>query len=260
MVKLKDRTVVITGGTSDVGRSLTINLAALGADIAILDKNPEKGQRIIDEITASREIKESHGRAAYFEVDLTSHHSVKEAISRAAETFGGIDILVAGLQTAKVSRIHDQEYLSDFERLIDINAKSAVFTTHAVIPFMRGRKRGKIIYLVSDLVRWGSEGESLTAISRGGIIFYARSMARELAASNICVNCVAMGPTEDYLIARDPQAASIKVTEEKLLQAMPMGRTLRSDEIAQVVTFLASPLADAVTGQTWAVNGGLTMF
>jgi NAD(P)-dependent dehydrogenase (short-subunit alcohol dehydrogenase family) len=70
---------------------------------------------------------------------------------------------------------------------------------------------------------------------------------------------VAMGPTEEYLMARDPSAPSIKAAEEKLLQTMPMGRTLRADEIAQVVTFLSSSATDAVTGQTWAVNGGLTM-
>ena len=260
MFKLKDKTFAVTGGTSDVGRAVSLNLSRLGADIAIIDKNPEKARRIIDEISENREIKESHGKAAYIEADLTDAASVKEAISRAAETFGGIDVLVAGLQTAKVTQIHSDEYLQDFERLIDINTKSAVYTTHAVIPFMRGRKRGKIIYLVSDLVRWGSEGESLTSVSRGGLIFYARALARELASFNIAVNCVAMGPTEDYLLARDPSASSIKITEEKLMQAMPMGRTLRADEIAQVIAFLSSSGADAITGQTVAVNGGLTMF
>ncbi|MDZ4678148.1 MAG: SDR family oxidoreductase [Oligoflexia bacterium] len=260
MIKLKDKTFVITGGTSDVGRALALNLTSLGADIAILDKNPEKARRIVDEISETREVKESFGKAAYFEVNLTDHKAVKEAVSKAAETFGGIDVLIGGLFTSKVSLINSPDYLEEFERMIDINTKSAVYTTQAIVPFMRGRKRGKIIYLISDLVRWGSEGESILAISRGGIIYYARSLARELASSNIAVNCVAMGPTEDYLLARDPSASSIKVTEEKLLAAMPMGRTLRADEIAQVVTFLSSPLADAVTGQTWSVNGGLTMF
>jgi 2-hydroxycyclohexanecarboxyl-CoA dehydrogenase len=260
MLKLKDRTFLITGGTSDVGWALTLNLAALGADIAIIDKNPEKARRIIDEISENREKNDAAGKAAYIEADLTNPTAVKEAVSKAAETFGGVDVLISGLNTSKLSQISSPDYLTEFERMIAVNMCSAVYTTQAVIPFMRGRKRGKIIYLLSDLVRWGSEFESLTAITRGGIIYYARALARELASSNIAVNCVAMGPTEDYLLARDPQAASIKEAEGKLLQTMPMGRTLRADEIAQTVAFLSSPLADAVTGQTWAVNGGLTMF
>lgn len=260
MLRLKDRTVVITGATSDVGRALTLNLSALGADIVLLDQNPEKGRRISDEVNDAREVKESNGRAVYIEVDLRDPQKVREALSKSAETFGGIDVLINGLQSSKVSFIHSEDYLAEFERMIEVNTRSAVYTTHAAIPFMKGRKRGKIIFLLTDLVRWGSEGESLSAISRGGITFYAKSMARELASHNITVNAVAMGPTEDYLITRDPNASSIKITEEKLLAAMPMGRTLNADEIAQTICFLASPLSDAVTGQTWAVNGGLTMF
>jgi NAD(P)-dependent dehydrogenase (short-subunit alcohol dehydrogenase family) len=260
--RLRERNFMITGGTSDVGRALTIQLATLGADIGIVDKNPEKARRIIDEINEAREreVKESHGRAAYIECDLTKPEAVKEACSRVAETFGGIDVLIAGLQTDRVANIDSPEYLAEFERLIDINTRSAVYATQNVIPFMKGRKRGKLIYLISDLVRWGSEGESLTSITRGGIIYYARSLARELAPWNISVNCVAMGPTEDYLLARDPQASSIKTTEAKLLAAMPMGRTLQAFEIAQVIAFLSSPESDAITGQCLAVNGGLTMF
>ncbi|MCC6278260.1 MAG: SDR family oxidoreductase [Oligoflexia bacterium] len=259
MIKLSDKTIVVTGGTNDVGQAITQNLTAMGADIAIIDKNPEKANRLIDQIAEEREIKERNGRAAYFEADLTQPEPVKEAFSKAAETFGAIDVLVAGLFTSKVSLLSASDYLTDFERLTNVNLKSAVYATHAALPFMKGRKRGKIIFLVPDLMRWGSEAESLTAITRGGVIYYARSLARELAPLNISVNVVSIGPTEDYLLSRDPGASSIKVAEEKLMAAMPMGRTLRADEVAQVVGFLASPSADAVTGQTWAVNGGLTM-
>jgi 2-hydroxycyclohexanecarboxyl-CoA dehydrogenase len=258
--RLSDKTILITGGTGDVGQALTSHLSRIGANIAILDKNAEKGARLVDEVTSFREINDSNGRAAYFEVNLTEPDKVKEAVSQAAQTFGGIDVLVCGLCTSKISYIHEPNYLAEFERLIDINLKSAVYTTQNVIPFMRGRRRGKIIFLIPDLVRWGSEGESLTSVTRGGLIYYARALARELAPTNISVNCVAMGPTEDYLLARDPAAESIKVAEEKLTLSMPMARMIKPDEIARAITFLASSQSDAVTGQTWAVNGGLTMF
>jgi citronellol/citronellal dehydrogenase len=136
MLKLKDRTFIITGGTNDVGRALTLTLASLGADIAILDKNPEKARRIVDEIAEARERNESSGKAAYIEVNLTTMEGAKEAVSKAAETFGGVDVLISGLSTSKVSQITSPEYLADFERLIDINTRSSVFTTQAVLPFL----------------------------------------------------------------------------------------------------------------------------
>src|SRR5690349_3323631 len=117
MFKLKDRTFVITGGTSDVGWALTLNLADLGADIAIIDKNPEKARRIMDEISAGHERNENSGKAAYIEADLTKPDAVKEAVSKAAETFGGIDVLISGLSTSKLSQITSPEYLAEFERL-----------------------------------------------------------------------------------------------------------------------------------------------
>lgn len=260
MIQLKDKTFAITGATSDVGRSLALNLTRQGADVALIDKNPEKARRIIDEITESREIKEDFGKAAYIEADLTKASSAKEAISRATETFGGIDVFVSGLFSSNVCNIQSPEYISDFERLVEVNTKSAVYCTHAMTPFMKGRKKGKIIFLLSDMVRFGAEGESLNSVTRGGLIYYARSMARELAPFNITVNCVSLGPTEDYLLNRDPSASSIKQAEEKLKLVMPNGKILRGEEISHTIAFLASSQADAVTGQTWAVNGGLTMF
>jgi 3-oxoacyl-[acyl-carrier protein] reductase len=122
---------------------------------------------------------------------------------------------------------------------------------------MKGRKKGKIIYIVPDLIRWGIEDESLLALTRGGLTYYARALSRELSAFNITVNCISIGPTEDYLLSRDPKAISIKKAEEKLLQSLPLGRTLRASEIADTIVFLASSGADAVTGQTWSVNGGM---
>jgi len=259
MQSLKDRTFVITGGTSDIGRALCLSLSTRGADIAILDNSPDKGRRIVDEISDTREIKEHHGKAAYFDVDLTKNDAVKEGFSKAVETFGAIDIFVSALHNSKASPILGPEYLDDFEKLIGINMKSAVYATQAVLPFMKGRKRGKIIYVVPDLMRYGIETESLASLTRGGLIYYSRALARELGSFNISINCVATGPTEDYLLTREPKETSLKKAEEKFLQFLPLGRTPRASEVAEVIAFLSSSSADAVTGQTWAVNGGLTM-
>src|SRR5262245_9632001 len=99
MINLKEKTFLITGGTTDVGRALCMSLSNLGADIAIIDKNPEKARRIIDEVSELREVKETRGKAAYFEADISNLKALKEGVSRAAETFGAIDVFVAGLAT-----------------------------------------------------------------------------------------------------------------------------------------------------------------
>lgn len=259
MKSLKDRTFVITGGTSDIGRALALSLSTRGGDIALLDNSPDKGRRIVDEISDSREVKEHHGKAAYFDIDLTKNDSVKEGFSKVVETFGAIDIFISAFHNSKGSPILGPEYLDDFEKLIGINMKSAVYATQAVLPFMKGRKRGKIIYIVPDLIRYGVEGESLASLTRGGLIYYARALARELGSFNISINCVATGPTEDYLLSREPKETSLKKAEEKFLPLLPLGRTPRANEVAEVIAFLSSAGADTVTGQTWAVNGGLTM-
>lgn len=259
-MSLRHKTIVITGGTSDVGISLTLHLAGLGADVVMIDKNPEKARRITTELEIMRERDAKTGRAGFIEADLTNADQAKEAMSRAIELFGGMEALIAGLQTDVASSVGDENYLKEFDRLNEVNTKSAVYSTWAVLPYMKARKKGRVIYLISDLVRWGMENESLSAVTRGGLIYYARALARELAPNNITVNCVSLGPTEEYLIARDPKAESIKAVEEQLSKAIPMARTLKAREVVEAVSFLCTPGSDAITGQTIAVNGGLTMF
>jgi 2-hydroxycyclohexanecarboxyl-CoA dehydrogenase len=198
MQSLKDRTFVITGGTSDIGRALVLSLSARGADIAILDASPEKGRRLTDEISDNREVKEHHGKAAYFNTDLTNRDAIKESFSRAAETFGAIDILVSAFQQSKISSAFGAEYLADMEKLVDINLKSAVYATYSIVPFMKGRKKGKIIYIVPDLIRWGVEEESLSALTRGGLVYYAKALSRDLSPFNITVLALARSESREH--------------------------------------------------------------
>lgn len=258
-MKLNERTVLITGATTVVGSGICQALSELGANIAILDKNVDKAQRIADQINDQREVKMERGRAGAFLADLTKPHHAKESISRVAEIFGGVDIYVDALTLARNLTFESEGFFEELDRFVDVNLKAPLFITHEVLRFMKGRKRGRIVYLLQDMSRVGYPGETLSAVSRTGLIGFARSLAREVAPHNITVNCLAIGPTEEYLLMRDPKAASIHQAQQDLLKSIPQAKMTLPDDISGIVSFIASGFSQSMTGQTLVASGGLTM-
>lgn len=258
-LKLNDRTVLLTGGTTAIGHGIAMGLADLGANIAILDKNVDKAQRLAEQINDAREVHSYKGRGAAIEADLSKPHHAREAVSRVAEVFGGVDIYVDGLTLSRNLTFESEGFFEELDRVIAVNLKSPLYLSQEVLKFMRVRKPGRIIYLVQDISRIGYPGETLSAVSRTGLFAFARSLAREVAGLNITVNCLAIGPTEDYLLMRDPQASSIHQAQQDLVKAIPQARMTQPDDITGVIAFIASQMSMAVTGQTLAASGGLTM-
>lgn len=258
-IKLSEKTVLVTGATTVIGSGLCLALSELGANIAILDKNVDKSQRIVDQINDQREVRAERGRAAAIPADLTKPHHAREAVSRVAEAFGGVDIYVDALTLARNLSFEDAGFFEELDRFVDVNLKAPLFLTQEVLRFMKGRKRGRIVYLIQDISRIGYPGETLSAVSRTGLIGFARSLAREVATYNITVNCLAIGPTEEYLLMRDPKAASIHQAQQDLIKSIPQAKMTLPDDISGVITFLVSGLSQSITGQTLVASGGLTM-
>lgn len=257
--KLSERTVLLTGATTSIGFGVALALSELGANIAILDKNEDKAQRLVDQINDAREVKSNRGRAAVIVADLTKPHHAKEAVSRTVQAFGGVDIYIDALTLARNLTFESETFLEELERFVDVNMKSPLYITQEVLKFMKGRRRGRIVYIVQDMSRMGYEGESLSAVSRLGLVGFSRCLAREVAASNITVNCLAIGPTEEYLLMRDPKASSIHQAQQDLIKHIPQAKMIQSDEVSGVISFLVSSLSSGITGQTLVVSGGLTM-
>lgn len=257
-IKLNDRTVLLTGSTTIIGYGIANSLSELGANIAIVDKNLEKAQRIADQLNDAREVHSFRGRAVAIPADLSKPHHTKEAVGRVAEAFGGIDIYVDGLTLARNLTFETEGFFEELDRFVDVNLKSPLHVTQEVLKFMKGRKRGRIIYLIQDIARFGFAGETLNAVSRMGIVAFARSLAREVAPFNVTVNCLAIGPTEEYLLLRDPKATSIQQAQQELMKAIPQAKMTQPDDVSGVIAFLASQLSSAITGQTLAASGGLT--
>jgi NAD(P)-dependent dehydrogenase (short-subunit alcohol dehydrogenase family) len=257
--KLQDRTAVITGPCNTVNQSIAFKFTQLGANVALVDKNIDQMQRFAGQLMDAREINERYGRAFAIQADLTKLATVQDGISRAAEAFGGIDIFIDGLMTNEVKPFRDAQGVDELDRMIDVNIRSPMLVTHSILRFLEGRKRGRIIYLMQDLGRMGLANNSLMAMTRTGLTAFARSLAREVAEKNITVNCVAMGPTEEFLLSQNPgEQISIQEAQARIGKSFPFATMTEPEKIANTVAFLASPLGLGITGQTIAVSQGLS--
>jgi 3-oxoacyl-[acyl-carrier protein] reductase len=261
--KLQDRTAILTGACNSFNQSIALKLTQMGCNIALIDRNVEKTQRFAEQLMDAREVHEKYGRATAIQADLSKSHHVQDAISRAAEAFGGLDIYVDGLMTSDLRKFKEPNALDDFDYILDVNLRSAMMMTHGVLRFLEGRKRGRVIYLMHDLARLGLPSNSLLAATRTGLTAFARTLSREVANDNITVNCVAIGVTEEFVLQYGSamaggQSLSIQEAQQKLTQMYPFASMTEPDRIANVVAFLSSPLGIGINGQTIAVSQGLS--
>ena len=250
-LSFEGKTAVVTGGASGIGYAIGASLSASGAAVALLDVDSESAERAAAEIGA--------GKAALIalQVDVTEFEGVQNAVSRVVEWRDGLDIVVncAGRGTPG-TRFQD-ESPEIWRALIDLNLLGTIHVCHAVIRHLIKSTSGRIINIASEAGRTGSAGETVYSAAKGGVIALTRSLARELARHQITVNCVSPGPTDTPMLrAFDAKAGGVV---DKLISATPLRRLAQPQDIAAVVTFLASGSAGHITGQVLSVSGGLTM-
>jgi 2-hydroxycyclohexanecarboxyl-CoA dehydrogenase len=145
----------------------------------------------------------------------------------------------------------------EWDRIINVNLKGTIRFCRAVLDGMIGRESGRIVSIASDAGRVGSSGEAVYSATKGGVIAFTKTLAREVARKNIRVNCVCPGPTETALLGQVAEYSEKLYTG--LARAIPLGRTAQPGDIAPAVGFLVSDGARYITGQTLSVSGGLTM-
>jgi 2-hydroxycyclohexanecarboxyl-CoA dehydrogenase len=253
MQKLKDKTVIVTGGAGGIGGATCRRFAAEGAKVAVFDMNLDAAQKVADGIKASG------GIAAAFKCDITDRTAVDTAVAATLAQFGPIDVLVnnAGWDVFKpfVKTVPDE-----WSKLIAINLTGALHMLHAVLPGMVERNAGRIVNIASDAARGGSSGEAVYSACKGGLVALSKTLAREHARHNITVNVVCPGPTDTALLAgvaegaRDPAKLI-----EAFRSAIPLGRLGQPDDLASAIAFFGSDDASFITGQVISVSGGLTM-
>lgn len=248
------KTAVVTGAGRGIGRAIALALARQGCNVAILDLLEENARSV------QKEIEALGNRALALRVDLTQQSQVEQAVAKVLAEFGQIDILVNNAGWDKLEPFLNSEPAT-WEKIIAINFKANLYLAKAILPHMVSRGSGKVVSIGSDAGRGGSTGEAVYAGTKGAIIAFSKSLAREMARYKINVNVVCPGLTETPLLqeVRDTSEKALKVVDA-ITRAIPLGRVGAPEDIANAVAFLASPAADYITGQTLSVSGGLTMF
>ena len=249
-MRLKDKSALVTGAGRGIGRAIALALAREGARVAVADINKETADGVAGEIAAQG------GQALALVVDLTKRREVEGMVKTVLERFGPLDILVNNAGWDRMQPFLQSEE-ETWEKIIALNFKAVLYVCKAALPSMVERGQGKVISISSDAGRGGSMGQAVYSGTKGAIIAFSKTLAREMARHKINVNVVCPGLTETQLL-EDCRGQMPKVIEG-VTRAIPWGRVGRPEEVAEAVVFLASPAADYITGQTLSVSGGLTM-
>lgn len=244
---------MVTGGGRGIGRAICLALAATGARVAVADLRNDDAAETVSRVRADG------GTALAVAMDVTDGDSVEKGLLQTVDELGPVAILVncAGWDELKPFLDTDEDF---WDRIIDINYKGMLRTTHACLPAMIEAGHGRIINIGSDAGRVGSSLEAVYSGAKGGVIAFTKTIAREMARKGITANTVCPGPTDTPLLDEIVDASS---DGDKVIGAMaravPMKRIGQPSEVASAVAYLASEEAGFITGQTLSVSGGLTM-
>ena len=247
MGRLANKTALITGASSGIGRAVTQAFAQEGCDVAI---NYFSDAEASDAQSLAKELEHLGRNAICLRADVTQEDHVASMVEQTIEAFGRIDILVCNAGVATTAPVH-QMPLEDWTRVLTTNLTGVFLCCRAVVPHMLAQGSGRIINNASQLAYKGAPGFTHYCASKGGIISFTRSLALELADKGITANCVAPGATETAILG--------DVTPDLLAAIaaqIPRGRLSEVDEIAPAFVFLASDDAGHMIGQTVSPNGG----
>lgn len=245
-MKLAQEVAIVTGAARGIGKAIAMALSKEGALLVLSD--------LIDEVQKTAgEITVCGGRAVPIIGNVTKSADCQAMVDLALETYGKVDILVNNAGITKdnlLLKMNEEEW----DAVLDINLKGTFLCTKAAIKPMMKQRSGKIINIASVIGIMGNAGQANYAASKGGIISFTKTMAKELGSRNIRVNAIAPG----YIQSKMTEALS-EDARENLMKMIPLGSLGKPEFVADAVIFLVSPAASYITGHVLNVDGGMAM-
>lgn len=247
--RLKDKVAIITGGSKGIGKATATKMVKEGASVALLDILAQEVSRTADELKAMG------GKALGINADITHKEQVAQAVEQTLAQFGRVDILVNNASIVKPAMLEDVQD-GDWDEVVNVNLKGTFFCTRAVLAAMKKNRYGKIINIGSR-ASLGKELRTVYGATKAALIGVTRTWALELAQYNINVNYIGPGPiaTELFLAANPMESPRTKA----IIAGIPLKRVGQPEDVANLVSFLASDESSFITGQAVFICGGLTV-
>jgi NAD(P)-dependent dehydrogenase (short-subunit alcohol dehydrogenase family) len=235
--RFADRTAVVTGGVSGIGAGVARRIAAEGATVSLWDMDREGLAR--------------SGAAHTAALDVTDPASVHRAAEATAAALGKIDILIASAGVTGPNHSTWDYPVAAWDRVIDINLKGVFYCCHAIVPFMQSNGYGRIVNIASIAGKEGNPNASAYSASKAGVIGLTKSLGKELAGTDIRVNCVTPAAVKTPIFEQMTQQQI-----DWMLSKIPIGRFGDIDEVASLILWLASEECSFSTGAVFDISGG----
>ena len=252
MFQLTDKTAIITGAGSGIGRAIAGLFARQGARVFLFDVDEKAAEQVVNEIRAEG------GKAEKIMVDVASQQQVKKSVEQVVAMAGGIDILVNNAGVAHVGNA-DNTSEADFDRLVSINVKGVYNCLHEVLPVMKSRSKGIVLNLCSIAAWVGLSDRFAYSMSKGAVSAMTLSVAKDYLDYHIRCNSISPArvftPFVEGFISKNYPGQE-KEMFEKLSKSQPIGRMASTEEVAHLALFLCSEEAGFITGCDYPLDGG----
>ena len=257
MIDLKGRVALVPGANGGIGQGVARYFAECGADVALTYRSSDADAKAAYEFARQRGV-----RARLDRLDATDLGAVQRWVADVLKEYGKIDVLASGVGSRAEGgfSLFAEQKPEQWQKVIESQLVTFVNLSYAVLGHMTERKAGRIMSIGSDGGKVGQSGAAIGSAAHGGLIAFAKALAREVGRNGITVNIVCPGPTEGATLdgLRSRGTTGAKIVEE-MIRRVPMKRPGTARELAATMAFLASDDGGYITGQAISVSGGLTM-